>query len=87
VRLYQGQIWLGAAIVAFLLGVFWALMLFVFETDDRSELTWFLMFIAWIISMVAMLVFATTAYGTWVPKWERHEKRTGHVPGEKEGKQ
>jgi hypothetical protein len=34
------------------------------------------------VSILGTLILAALAYVNWVPKWERYEKRTGHVLGE-----
>lgn len=33
------------------------------------------------LSIIITLLLAALTYVAWVPKWERHERRTGHIPG------
>lgn len=42
----------------------------------------FLLFVAGCLATIAGLTLLALGYTHWVPKWEREERRTGHIPGE-----
>lgn len=80
IRLYRGHIYAGAAVTLTLLGFIVGVQ--VFYMGGIRGLFEFSLLIAWAFSVIAALVFAALAYVNWVPKWERDEKRTGHILGE-----
>jgi len=51
----------------------------VFRQDNLEV---FLLFIGGALSIVIGLVCFAMSYVAWVPKWERTEKKTGHIPGD-----
>lgn len=82
--LYRGHICLG-------LSVLWAgicalLAYAASQYGGRGDAVMLLLLGGAMLSGIAALLLATSAYTQWVPKWERHEKLTGHIPGEREKK-
>lgn len=43
----------------------------------------FLLFVVACLGAIVSLTCAALAYSNWPPQWEREEKRTGRVPGER----
>jgi high-affinity Fe2+/Pb2+ permease len=82
IRLYRGQIYAGAAVI---LGIVaFAIGYHVLSLGGVSGLWEFFLVMTGAAAVIMGLVLCALAYVWWVPKWERDEKRTGHVPGEKE---
>jgi drug/metabolite transporter (DMT)-like permease len=81
VNLYRGHIALGFAVLFALIGLATA---FYYVENDRALNEWYevVMFMIGALTAILCLLLLALAYVSWVPKWERHEKRTGHVPGE-----
>lgn len=81
IRLYRGQVYAGLAVILFLCGFAAGYQVFVLGgVNGLWEL--FLLGVA-MFSNIAGLVLLAFAYVKWVPKWERDEKRTGHVIGDR----
>ena len=80
--LYRGQIALAFAI---LFGLITAGSVWYYFTNDRAMNEWYevVMFGVAVLSAIVALLCAALSYVSWVPKWERVEKRTGRVPGER----
>lgn len=82
-NLYRGQIMLAIAAVLCVMSV--ACVIGYFRSGQNMDNP--LVFLLFAIGCLTFIVAATLgalAYTHWVPKWERDEKRTGHVLGEKE---
>lgn len=84
--LYRGQI---MAVAAVLFGALGLLLGYIYvSTPVRlGDLGALLIFSAACISVILALLLAAWSYMYWVPKWERDEKRTGKVPGDRKVKQ
>lgn len=80
IRLYRGHIYAGLAVALTLLGFIAGIQ--VFYMGGVTGFAEFALLMIWMFTSIAALVFAALAYVNWVPKWERDEKRTGHVLGD-----
>lgn len=83
--LYRGQVYMGLALLFGVVAI--GSFLIVMLNDPRmAELGWFALMCLACVSAICALVFTAFAYTLWVPKWERDEKRTGHVLGDERKK-
>lgn len=80
--LFRGQI---MAIAAFCFGALSAALLYLYFAAFKRLGDWasLMTFGAACLCFIAAMLLAAWSYMYWVPKWERDEKRTGRVPGEK----
>jgi uncharacterized membrane protein len=83
-NLWRGHIYLGVSIASGLIAMALVLVYFYNLRLNSGSLWLFLVFVAAALLAVVCLTTAALSYAQWVPKWERDEKRTGHILGEKE---
>lgn len=81
-NLYRGQILLVLAVGFVGVGALdlWLYFGPLVYRQDRVEV--FLLLIGGALSLILGLLLFAMSYVAWVPRWEREEKRTGHIPGD-----
>lgn len=79
-RLWKGHIYAGITVLAGIATVLCLIAAFVWFPQD----TWApaILVMTSGLFLVVTVVMSALAYQNWMPKWERDEKRVGHVPGE-----
>lgn len=82
-NIWKGHILAGVAVVFGLVAVASFYAYFGTLRSQQSEVLTFLVFILGCIGFIGGLTSAALSYAEWVPKWERDERRTGKVPGER----
>lgn len=79
--LYRGPIYAGAATLVGILAVVGIVWYFRFHSYDDAWFSLLVLFVS-MLGGIASLLLIALSYIHWMPKWERDEKRTGHIPGE-----
>ena len=79
--LYRGPIYAGCAVLVGILSTLGIIWYFRSPSSDG----WFGLLVLFMSMLggIAALLLVALSYMHWMPKWERDEKRTGHIPGEK----
>lgn len=85
-NLYRGHWLLGLGVGFGILGMGLVIAYFYLLSGNPGSMWVFLIFMAGCACVIAGLTMAALSYGYWVPKWERDEKRTGHVLGDERKK-
>jgi hypothetical protein len=80
--LYRGQILLALAVGFVGVGALDLWLYFGPLVYRQDHLEVFLLLIGGAFSIILGLVLFAMSAVAWVPKWERDEKRTGHIPGD-----
>jgi uncharacterized membrane protein len=85
-NLYRGHWLLATSVVFGVIGI--GLLIWYFRSlgGNPGSVLVFLIFVAACLCAIVSLTTAALSYAQWVPKWERDEKRTGHVLGDERKK-
>ena len=81
-NIWRGHILLVIALVSGLFGAAAVIGYFYLLRALPGNDAVFLVFMIGCVLVILSLTSGALAYGNWVPKWERDEKRTGHIPGD-----
>lgn len=80
VNLYRGQVYAALAVFFLAFGI---AAIYTFTTiRDHSDPSTLIVLIVGMIAVITGAVIGALAYVSWLPKWERDEKRSGKGPGQ-----